>query len=108
MDVVKECTSLLMSGAPLEPPGSFTTHALHLAITTNCTPLLPLLLAGGASLTATSSSLGPVKLAWFSTEITPWVGVLVTKVSDASFVASDYSFVCYSLFRNGKQMSILH
>ncbi|XP_042858456.1 uncharacterized protein LOC122244579 [Penaeus japonicus] len=80
LSAVRKASLLVSSGAPLEPPGSHTCYPLHLAITTNCTPLLPLLLAAGAPLTATREGLGPVQLAWLTPDITTWVGTLVTKV----------------------------
>ncbi|XP_047481573.1 poly [ADP-ribose] polymerase tankyrase-1-like [Penaeus chinensis] len=52
---VKEASSLLASGAPLEPPEGHSYYALHLAIATNCTPLLPLLLAAGAPMTSSAN-----------------------------------------------------
>ncbi|XP_063613219.1 uncharacterized protein LOC134786542 [Penaeus indicus] len=79
LSAVRKASSLLVSGAPLEPPGSHTCYPLHLAITANCTPLLPLLLAAGAPLTATRDGLGPVQLAWLTPDITTWVAVLVTR-----------------------------
>ncbi|ROT68784.1 putative ankyrin-3-like isoform X2 [Penaeus vannamei] len=79
LSAVRKASSLLTSGAPLEPPGSHTCYPLHLAITANCTPLLPLLLAAGAPLTATRDGLGPVQLAWLTPDITTWVAVLVTR-----------------------------
>ncbi|XP_042891227.1 uncharacterized protein LOC122265847 [Penaeus japonicus] len=80
LSAVRKASQLVSSGAPLEPPGSHNCYPLHLAISTNCTPLLPLLLAAGAPLTATREGLGPVQLAWLTPDITTWVGTLVTKV----------------------------
>ncbi|XP_063612337.1 uncharacterized protein LOC134785836 [Penaeus indicus] len=77
--VVKKASSLLASGAPLEPPGGQSCYPLHLAITTNCTPLLSLLLAAGAPLTSSSNGLGPVETAWITPDATTWVGVVVTR-----------------------------
>ncbi|XP_063606003.1 serine/threonine-protein phosphatase 6 regulatory ankyrin repeat subunit A-like [Penaeus indicus] len=78
---VKEASSLLASGAPLEPPGGHSCYPLHHAITANCTSLLPLLLAAGAPLTSSADSFGPVQMAWMTPDATPWVGVVVTRVS---------------------------
>lgn len=78
---VKEVSSLLASGAPLEPPGGHSCYPLHHAITANCTSLLPLLLAAGAPLTSSADSFGPVQMAWMTPDATPWVGVVVTRVS---------------------------
>ncbi|XP_037775315.1 serine/threonine-protein phosphatase 6 regulatory ankyrin repeat subunit C-like [Penaeus monodon] len=76
---VKEASSLLASGAPLEPPEGHSCHALHLAIATNCTPLLTLLLAVGAPMTSSADGFGPVQLAWNTPDVTTWVGVVVTR-----------------------------
>ncbi|XP_042881990.1 uncharacterized protein LOC122259333 isoform X2 [Penaeus japonicus] len=78
---VKEASSLLASGAPLEPPGGHSCYPLHLAIGTNCTPLLPLLLAAGAPLTSSADGFGPVQVAWMTPDATPWVGVVVTRAA---------------------------
>lgn len=78
---VKEASSLLASGAPLEPPEGHSCYALHLAIATNCTPLLTLLLAVGAPMTSSADGFGPVQLAWNTPDVTTWVGVVVTRVS---------------------------
>ncbi|XP_042858197.1 serine/threonine-protein phosphatase 6 regulatory ankyrin repeat subunit A-like, partial [Penaeus japonicus] len=78
---VKEASSLLASGAPLEPPGCHSCYPLHLAIGTNCTPLLPLLLASGAPLTSSADGFGPVQVAWMTPDATPWVGVVVTRAA---------------------------
>ncbi|XP_042884081.1 uncharacterized protein LOC122260749 [Penaeus japonicus] len=77
---VKEASSLLASGAPLEPPGGHSYYPLHHAITANCTPLLPLLLAAGAPLTSSVDAFGPIQMAWMTPDATPWVGVVVTRV----------------------------
>lgn len=82
VELVKTVTSLLSTGTPLEFCGSFIGSALLLAISTNSTPLLPLLLAAGAPLTATTSGLGPLQLAWVTPGVTPWVSVVVARVSD--------------------------
>lgn len=82
VDLVKRVASLLATGTPLEFHGSFIYSALLLAISTNSTPLLPLLLAAGAPLTATTSGLGPLQLAWITPGVTPWVSVVVARVSD--------------------------
>lgn len=80
---VKKASALLLaSGAPLEPPGCHSCYPLHHAITTNCTPLLSLLLAAGAPLTSSSNGLGPVETAWITPDVTTWVGVVVTRVSN--------------------------
>lgn len=79
---VKKACALLASGAPLEPPGCHSCYPLHHAITTNCTPLLSLLLAAGAPLTSSSNGLGPVETAWITPDVTTWVGVVVTRVSN--------------------------
>ncbi|XP_047481034.1 uncharacterized protein LOC125033502 isoform X3 [Penaeus chinensis] len=76
---VKKASSLLASGAPLEPPGGHSCYPLHHAITTNCTPLLSLLLAAGAPLTSSSNGLGLAETAWITPDITTWVGVVVTR-----------------------------
>ncbi|XP_047481100.1 ankyrin-1-like [Penaeus chinensis] len=78
---VKEASSLLASGAPLEPPGGHSCYPLHHAITANCTSLLPLLLAAGAPLTSSADSFGPVQMAWMTPDATPWVGVVVTRAA---------------------------
>lgn len=93
LSAVRKASSLLTSGAPLEPPGSHTCYPLHLAITANCTPLLPLLLAAGAPLTATRDGLGPVQLAWLTPDITTWVAVLVTRVSGVRLRAGTRAFI---------------
>ncbi|XP_063587411.1 serine/threonine-protein phosphatase 6 regulatory ankyrin repeat subunit C-like isoform X2 [Penaeus indicus] len=79
LGAVKQCTSLLVSGAPLEPLCCHSVSAINLAITTNCTPLIPLLLATGNSLTSTVNNISLIKLAWSSADITPWVGVVITE-----------------------------
>ncbi|XP_069983140.1 uncharacterized protein [Penaeus vannamei] len=79
VELVKTVTSLLATGTPLEFCGSFIGSALLLAISTNSTPLLPLLLAAGAPLTATTSGLGPLQLAWVTPGVTPWVSVVVAR-----------------------------
>ncbi|XP_027209268.2 uncharacterized protein [Penaeus vannamei] len=79
LTAVKEASSLLASGAPLEPPGGHSCYPLHHAITTNCTSLLPLLLAAGAPLTSSADRFGPVQMAWMTPDATPWVGVVVTR-----------------------------
>ncbi|XP_047499128.1 uncharacterized protein LOC125045741 [Penaeus chinensis] len=79
VELVKTVTSLLATGTPLEFSGPFTNSALLLAISTNRTPLLPLLLAAGAPLTATTSGLGPLQLALITPGVTPWVGVVVAR-----------------------------
>ncbi|XP_037775312.1 LOW QUALITY PROTEIN: uncharacterized protein LOC119572333 [Penaeus monodon] len=76
---VKKASLLLASGAPLEPPGGHSCYPLHHAITTNCTPLLSLLLAAGAPLTSYSNGLCPVETAWITPDVTTWVGVVVTR-----------------------------
>lgn len=78
---MKTVTSLLATGTPLEFCEPFNNSALLLAISTNSTPLLPLLLAAGAPLTATTSGLGPLQLAWITPGVTPWVSVVVARVS---------------------------
>ncbi|XP_042216787.1 uncharacterized protein LOC121862540 isoform X2 [Homarus americanus] len=77
--LVKEVGELLQSGAPLEPVGGHTVHALHLAITTNCTDLLPLLLSVRVPLTATTGGMNVIQLAWISPDVTTQIGVIVTR-----------------------------
>ncbi|XP_047469290.1 serine/threonine-protein phosphatase 6 regulatory ankyrin repeat subunit C-like isoform X2 [Penaeus chinensis] len=79
LEAVKQCTSLLLSGAPLEPLCCHSVSAINLAISTNCTPLIPLLLATGNSLTSAANSVSLLQLAWSSEDITPWVGVVITE-----------------------------
>lgn len=80
LEAVKQCTSVLLSGAPLEPLCCHSVSAINLAIVTNCTPLIPLLLATGTSLTSTVKSVSLVQLVWSSEDITPWVRVVITEV----------------------------
>ncbi|XP_063615822.1 uncharacterized protein LOC134789018 [Penaeus indicus] len=79
VEMVKTVTSLLSTGTPLEFCGPFNNSALLLAISTNSTLLLPLLLAAGAPLTATTSGLGPLQQALITPGVTPWVGVVVAR-----------------------------
>ncbi|XP_042885971.1 serine/threonine-protein phosphatase 6 regulatory ankyrin repeat subunit B-like isoform X2 [Penaeus japonicus] len=93
-EAVKQCTSLLLSGAPLEPLCCHHVSAIDLAINTNCAPLLPLLLASGTSLTSTYSGLAPIQLAC-SKDLTPWVRVIITKAvenklnAEIDFISSE-------------------
>nr|XP_027209272.1 serine/threonine-protein phosphatase 6 regulatory ankyrin repeat subunit A-like [Penaeus vannamei] len=79
LGAVKEASSLLASGAPLEPTEGHSCYPLHLAIANNCTSLLPLLLAAGAPMTSSADSVSPMQLAWRTQDITTWVGVVVTR-----------------------------
>ncbi|KAK8718967.1 hypothetical protein OTU49_014333, partial [Cherax quadricarinatus] len=76
---LKKVTQLLMSGAPLEPPGGHSVFVLHLAITTNCTDLLPLLLSAGAPLTTTTGGMNLLQLAWRSPDVTTQIVAIVTR-----------------------------
>ncbi|XP_069192308.1 serine/threonine-protein phosphatase 6 regulatory ankyrin repeat subunit C isoform X1 [Procambarus clarkii] len=76
---VKEVTRLLVSGAPLEPTAGHTVFVLHLAITTNCTDLLPLLLSAGAPLTSTTGGMNILQLAWLSPDVTTQIAAIVTR-----------------------------
>ncbi|XP_068243701.1 uncharacterized protein [Palaemon carinicauda] len=76
---LKNASWLISLGAPLEPPGSHHASALHLAITTNCKPILTMLLAADAPLYVTHNGLGPVETAWLTPDVTTWVAVTVTR-----------------------------
>ena len=73
-DNVQEVSSLLCRGAPIEPPGG--RSALRLAITHDRQRTVCLLLASGASLSATL-----LRDAWYSANVTPQVLATLTTVS---------------------------
>lgn len=79
MHHLKNASWLISLGAPLEPPGSHHVSALHLAITSNCKPILTMLLAAGAPLYVTHNGLGPVETAWLTPDVTTWIAVTITR-----------------------------
>ncbi|XP_064099278.1 uncharacterized protein LOC135210325 isoform X1 [Macrobrachium nipponense] len=79
MHHLKNASWLISLGTPLEPPGSHYVSALHLAITTNCKPILTMLLAAGAPLYVTHNGLGPVETAWLTPDVTTWIAVTITR-----------------------------
>lgn len=78
--VVKNVSRLIDNGSPLQPVGGHTAVALHLAITSNCTDLLPLLLSSGAPLTTTTSGMSVLQLAWLCPDVTTHIAVMVTRI----------------------------
>ncbi|XP_063843982.1 serine/threonine-protein phosphatase 6 regulatory ankyrin repeat subunit C-like isoform X2 [Scylla paramamosain] len=70
---------LLCEGAPLEPVDGFSISALHLAVTTDRSETVGLLLARGASLVQRINGLNLLQLAWHSPDTTP--GMLATVTS---------------------------
>lgn len=104
-EAVKHCISLLLSGAPLEPLCCHSVSAVNLAVTTNCTPLLPLLLATGTSLTSSVGSVPLVQLAWSSEGITPWVKVVVTETV-VNQLKTEIDYVSSEVLDNILQKSI--
>ncbi|KAK7074366.1 hypothetical protein SK128_009451 [Halocaridina rubra] len=79
LEAIKIVSKILSSGVSLDPIGSNERRLLPLAITTNNRTLLPMLLAAGAPLTTTVSGMGLLQLAWFTPDITIWVGMVVTR-----------------------------
>ena len=73
-DNVQEVSSLLCRGAPIEPPGG--RSALRLAVTNDRPRTVSLLLASGASLSATL-----LRDAWYSANVTHQVLATLTTVS---------------------------
>lgn len=82
-DAVK-ASELLCQGAPLEPVGSLSTHALSLAVTSNRRKLVSLLIAAGAPLTSMAGGLTLLQQAWNSPDVTIRVQALITRVSSFS------------------------
>ena len=76
-DHVQEVSRLLCRGAPLEPRCG--RSALRLAITTDRARTVSLLLASGASLSASL-----LQEAWYSTNVTPAVLASLTTVSSSA------------------------
>lgn len=81
LEVVQDVSRLVTTGAPLQPVGGHTVYPLHLAISSNCTDLVPLLLSVGAPLTSTTGRLGILQQAWLSPDVTTNIAVIVTRVS---------------------------
>ena len=79
-DDVKRASQLLCEGAPLEPVGEHSTHAVILAITSNSVKILNLLLAAGVSLTTTYHGTNLLKLAGYSPDVTPLAQEAVIRV----------------------------
>ncbi|XP_037793046.1 ankyrin-2-like [Penaeus monodon] len=77
-DAVK-VSELLCQGAPLEPVGSLSTHALSLAVTSNRRKIVSLLIAAGAPLTSMAGGLTLLQQAWNSPDVTIRVQVLITR-----------------------------
>lgn len=77
-DAVK-ASELLCQGAPLEPVGSLSTHALSLAVTSNRRKLVSLLIAAGAPLTSMAGGLILLQQAWNSSDVTIRVQALITR-----------------------------
>lgn len=74
----------MKAGAPLEPTGEYSTHALVLAITSNRPRIVSLLLAAGASVNITFHRLNLVQVAWLSPDVTAMVSMLITRVCTIS------------------------
>ncbi|XP_042892840.1 serine/threonine-protein phosphatase 6 regulatory ankyrin repeat subunit C-like isoform X2 [Penaeus japonicus] len=77
-DVVK-VSELLCQGAPLEPVGGLSTHALSLAVTSNRRKVVSLLIAAGAPLTSMAGGLTLLQQAWNSPDVTIRVQMLITR-----------------------------
>ncbi|XP_042858930.1 serine/threonine-protein phosphatase 6 regulatory ankyrin repeat subunit A-like isoform X1 [Penaeus japonicus] len=78
-DDVKKASEVMKAGAPLEPTGEYSTHALVLAITSNRPRIVSLLLAAGASVNITFHRLNLVQVAWLSPDVTAMVSMLITR-----------------------------
>ncbi|KAK3890219.1 hypothetical protein Pcinc_005754 [Petrolisthes cinctipes] len=80
LEAVQEVTRLVTMGAPLEPVRGHTVYPLHLAVSFNCTDIVPLLLSVGAPLTSTTEGLGILQQAWLSPDVTTNIAVSITRV----------------------------
>lgn len=75
-DDVQKVSQLLCDGAPVEPVGGRSLSALQLAVTTDRSRTVNLLLAHGAALPA-----GLLQVAWQSRDVTPGVLASLIRVS---------------------------
>ncbi|XP_068214926.1 serine/threonine-protein phosphatase 6 regulatory ankyrin repeat subunit B-like isoform X2 [Palaemon carinicauda] len=79
-DVVKAST-LLRSGAPIEPFGQHSNHALFVAMTANRRRILTLLLASGVPITTTFQGLNILQIPWISPHVSTFVRMIITRMT---------------------------
>ncbi|XP_066957092.1 serine/threonine-protein phosphatase 6 regulatory ankyrin repeat subunit B-like [Macrobrachium rosenbergii] len=78
-DEVKKASALLSRGAPVEPFGQHSHHALVVAITANRRRILSLLLAAGAPITTVFQGLNVLQIAWISPQISTYTRMIITR-----------------------------
>ncbi|KAG0725312.1 Espin-like protein [Chionoecetes opilio] len=77
-DDAKAASRLLCAGAPMQLTGDFPATALQQAVTTDRPRIVTLLLASGASLTASAQGLSLLHQAWYSSNTTARVFAAIT------------------------------
>ena len=80
-DYVLAARNVLCRGAPMEPVGGLSTHALSLAVSSNRPEIVSLLMSAGASLTSTSGGLLLLKQAWKFPDVPMKIKYMITRVS---------------------------
>lgn len=80
-DDVLKASTLIRNGAPMEPFGQHSNHALLVAITANRRRILTLLLACGVPVTTTFQGLSILQIAWISPHVSTYVRMIITRMT---------------------------